>query len=273
MALDRRLERAVSETLDLAIDGKREIAAILRGADRLHVLDHVSELMLDDAAAAAPAAERFLVGELETFLTCVVHAGEADEMRRDLSGRIVTPVFALLVDAGEPKFRDGLGALRRQLALEIDEVAALLGEPAVELAARHAKLRGELAALGASQIDIARNRPDRLHRRRNRKRLAMPVEDAPARRRHFQHARIARIALLLQKVGLDGLKIERARAKQPERAREGREHNARAPRRQAHETLRRSPDRAGHCPGSRGTSRTRRVSGERSRSVPTAMRC
>src|SRR5581483_12471272 len=114
MALDGRLEGAEGNALDLAVDGKRKVGAVLRRADRLDVLDDVPEPILDHAAAAPASAERLLVGELESFLARVVHSGKADEMRRHFSGRIVTPVFALLVDPGKAQLRHGVRGFRRQ---------------------------------------------------------------------------------------------------------------------------------------------------------------
>ena len=107
----RALQRAVGKTLDLAVDRERQVLAVLAGADRLDVLDHAPEAVLEDATAARPAAERILVGELDAFLAGIVDAGETDEMRGHFSSGIVAPVLAAPVDAAQPKLRDGIGRI------------------------------------------------------------------------------------------------------------------------------------------------------------------
>src|SRR5439155_11097676 len=95
--LDRALQRAVRKALDLAVDREDQILSILRGANRLHVLDHAAEAILDHAPAAGLAAECVLVRELDAFLSAVVDAGEADKVRGDFAGGIVAAVFGTLV--------------------------------------------------------------------------------------------------------------------------------------------------------------------------------
>src|SRR5207248_10162799 len=77
VALDCGLERGKGKALDLAVDRQAQIGAVLRGADRLHVLDDLSEAILDYAPTAAPATERLLVGELEALLSHVLDIGKA----------------------------------------------------------------------------------------------------------------------------------------------------------------------------------------------------
>ena len=156
------------------------------GADRLDVLDDAAEAVLDDAPAAGLAAEGGLVGELDALLAGVVDAGEADHVSGHFAARVVAPVFALLVDALQAERRDRVGGLGRHLALQVDEVARRVGELLVDL------LRPRIASSAASfcfwpgaELDVARNRPDRLHRRRHRERVAVAIEDAAARRRHL----------------------------------------------------------------------------------------
>ncbi len=78
VALHRGLQRAVREALDLAVDRKGEVGAVLAGADRFDVLDDMAEAVADHAPAARLAAEGCLVRELDALLAGVVHAGKAD---------------------------------------------------------------------------------------------------------------------------------------------------------------------------------------------------
>src|SRR5690349_25040243 len=111
MQLHGAPERVEGEALDLAVDGKGEIRAVLGRTDRLHVLDDLSKAILDHSPTAAPAAERVLERELEALLARVFHTGEADQVRRDFAGRVVAAVLALLVDARQPEPSDRFGRL------------------------------------------------------------------------------------------------------------------------------------------------------------------
>ena len=264
---DCSLERAEGEILDLAVDGQGEVASVLRFADRLHVLDDVAEPVLEDAPASRLAAEACLVRELDAFLTVVVDPGEADDVSRDFAAWVVAPVFAMLVNALQPERRDALRDIGRHLALEVDEIARWVRELPRKFIACQAEQGCELAPLGARELRVGRDRPDRLYRGGHRERLAVAIKDAAARRRHFDEARVARVAFLLQEVGLQRLQVQRTRAKHRERCQQRRKHKARAPDRQAHQALRRSIQRA--APGV--TMRTRLGSGARRRSVPVAI--
>ena len=109
---DCGLERAKGEILDLAVDGQRQVASVLRFADRLHVLHDSAEPVLDDAPASRLAAEARLVRELDAFLTGVVDPGEADYVSRYFTSRVVPPVFAMLVYALQPERLDALRDIR-----------------------------------------------------------------------------------------------------------------------------------------------------------------
>ena len=82
---DRRLQLAVGEILQLAVDRQREIAAFDRRAHALDVLDDPPEPVLDHAAAAGFAGQPVLVGELDAFLAAVIDVGEADQTARSTS--------------------------------------------------------------------------------------------------------------------------------------------------------------------------------------------
>ena len=137
MLLHGLAQGAVSKALDLAVDRQREIATVLRRADRLDVLDYAAQAVLDNAPAAGATAERILVRELDAFLAGVVDAGEADEMRGDFAGRVVAAKFALLIDALDAEAVDCLGGFGGDLALEVHEIAREVGELALELACFH----------------------------------------------------------------------------------------------------------------------------------------
>ena len=121
--------------------------------------------VLDDAAAAGLAGEVALEGELERFLALVVDVGEADEVRHHFAGRVVAAVLALQENAGYAQLDDFRGLVRRQLALQVDELALGVGE-----------LRRELRGVRFEQAREARD----LLRRRSPRRPGSPPPIRPA---------------------------------------------------------------------------------------------
>jgi hypothetical protein len=200
------------------------------------------------------------------FLADVVHSGETDHVRGQLSAGVVAAEFAVLIDPLQAQRRDGIGRVGRDLALEVHEVARALVEPFLQGARVEAEQRGELPVLRHGELDVARDRPDRLDRRRDGERVATAVDDPAARRRDLDEARGARVALALEELGLHGLQVQRSRGEQGERGRDRREHEPRAPDREPDQPLGRGAHRED------GTSLTRRASGARMPSAEAAMR-
>ena len=197
---DRGLQLAIGEVLQLAIDRQREVAALDRRAHALRVLHHPPQPVLDHPAAAGLAGQPVLVGELDALLAAVVHVGEAEQMRGHLAVRVVAPVLALERDARKGELHDLRSDVGRQVALEVDELAVPLGEPAADLTLVHAQQSGKLAALAGAQPRVGGAGPDRLDRRGYRERLAVAVGDHAAVSGQLEHAGVARFALLLQEV-------------------------------------------------------------------------
>ena len=159
--LDRRLELAEREVLQPRVDREREVAAGLRRADRLDVLDDVAAPVDDHAAAAGLAAQPLLLRELDAFLPDVAVAGEAEDVAHRLRRRIEAPVLVLVVDALDLQRRDAIGDLRRHLPGEEDEVVAraeLRREPGGVVSSSFASARAARALAstfaGNAQIDF-----------------------------------------------------------------------------------------------------------------------
>ena len=160
----------------------------------------------EHAAAARLAAEPFLLRELDALLADVVVAGEAYDVARHFAGRIETPVFVLVVNAFDLQRRDALGDFRRHLLREEDEIVAVL-ELLRERLRRRLERPRELRELLRRRVDLAGKRPDRLHRRRDRERLAGAIDDAAAMRGQLDFTAVARAALLLQERVVDPLQV------------------------------------------------------------------
>src|SRR5688572_9630124 len=120
MLLHRALERDDCEALPLAVEGQREVAAVLPRAYRFDVFHDLPEPVLDHPPASRPRAQMPLEGELQAFLAGIVHAGEADHVSSHFAARVVAPELAMLVYARQAERRDRIGGLGRQLPLEVN---------------------------------------------------------------------------------------------------------------------------------------------------------
>src|SRR4051812_8752544 len=265
MLIDGGLQRAKSEALQLAVDREDEVAPILSRADRLNVLYDAAQAVFPDAARSGRSREMGLEGQLDALLAGIVHAGEADKMRRHFAARIVAAELAVLIDPPQAERGDRIPRIRRHLALQIDKVACRFVELLLQLANLDAEQRGELAALRGGELNVPRNRPDRLHRRGDRQRVAAAVDDPAARRRNLEEARIARVTLALQELGFERLEIERAPSEEREACGERRKHEPRSPDREPDQPLGHRAHRDG------ATSLTRRGSGARMPRVEAAI--
>ena len=264
-------QRSEREALDLAVDREPQILAVLRGAHRFDVLDHMTEPVLDHAPAARAAGEAGLKCELHALLPGVLDAGEPDHVRGRFAARVVTAELAVLVQAGNAQLRHARRRLGRNLAPEVDEVLRIPGQLLLELARHHVEERGKPLPLRWRSFHVLGNRPNRLHRRRDREGVAVAVEDPAARGGHFEQARVARVALFLQESGFQRLQVDRARNEHAEGGEKREQHEACAPDRQAHQ---RGRGRGAHWRAAASRSsitRTRRGSGARRPRVPEAI--
>jgi hypothetical protein len=169
--------------------------------DQLDLADHVSEAVLQDALAAVLAAEPLVVFRLEPLLTAVVDVGEPEQVTDDLAVRVIAVVFAHGAHAGQAERHDLLRLGGRQMALQVDEVAAevardLARERVLVLAGR---IR-ELADAVERVLELARIADDRVDRRADRERLAVAIRQRAAMRGDLDRAQMTIVRLLGEKV-------------------------------------------------------------------------
>ena len=127
--LDGCVQLAKREVLKPRIDRQREIAAGLRRAHRCNVLDDVAAPIDDDAAAAALAAQPFLLRELHAFLAAVLIAGETDDLRRHLPAGVIPAVFGFFIQSLDLERHRSRGCFGRDLPREHGEILAAGGHP------------------------------------------------------------------------------------------------------------------------------------------------
>ncbi len=198
------------QILHAPVDGKHQILAILRHFHRLQILDDTALPVLDDTATAFLAGQQILCSQLEAFAADLIDAGEPDQMCRDLAGRVIAPVLALHVDARDFQAHDLPCQLRRNTALQINELARIVFQLLRDAVRLQVQQSGKLLRLLPIHFQIGRIGPDRLHRRTDRQRLAIPVRDHAAMRRQRQRAAVARITLLLQELFVRTLQVNAA---------------------------------------------------------------
>ncbi len=205
--VDGRFQLAEREVLEPRVDREREGASGLRRANRLDVLDDLAATVDDHAAAARLAAEPLLLRELDSLLSHVAVAGEAQDVAHRVAAGIEAAVFGLIVDAFDLQCGDTGSDLRRNLLREEHEVAAVVEFPGERLWRRFQRQREQRALVGR-RVDLSGKGPDGFHRSGDRERLAGTIDDAATMRRHFDLAAVARAPLLLQKRVVDPLQVE-----------------------------------------------------------------
>ena len=208
--------------------------------------------------------------ELDALLAGVVDAGEADHVRHDFAARVVAAVLALLVDALDAERRPPRRRSRAQSGASGRRSRASRRQGCLLELARFgmAEQRGELAcaalarastSAGIAHIDFTGVETASASplRSRTRPRVAGDLE----------HARVARLALLLQEIGLHRLQVHARAGQHRERRRAARSA------RSARATPAGAPGRCGRgcsptgAPPRSSTTRTRRGSGARMPSV------
>ena len=130
-------------------------------------------------------------------------------MRQHFACRVITAVFFLLENARQLERNDLIRHFRLDLPFEEHEVTLLVSEfflDFVSLDVEHFRQRLHLL-FRQRHFHFRRTGPDRLNRRRNRQRLAIAVENHATIGLQFEHAAVARLTLILQKIAMKTLQI------------------------------------------------------------------
>src|ERR1700704_2895147 len=110
--LDCAFKGAVSKTLNFAVDGKRQVRAVLSRADGFDVFHNLAQTILDHPSATGPAAEGILVRELDSLLTDVIDAGESHHVSGYFAAGVVSTELTLLINASESHGLNGGRSVR-----------------------------------------------------------------------------------------------------------------------------------------------------------------
>ena len=113
---------AKSDVLNAGVDREHGVATILRLADAFNVFNDVTATVTNHATATRLAGNLRLERQLKALLALVIDVGKTNQMREQLAARIVAPVFTLQGNSGHTKRHHLRRILRRQMALQVDEI-------------------------------------------------------------------------------------------------------------------------------------------------------
>ena len=210
MLLHGRLQFSIREILQTHIEGERHVATRAHWLDALDRLYGATEIILNDTLSTVVAGEPVVVDELETFLTLVVHAREADHVACHLTGRIVAAIFARQMYPGDVE-RANLGRVGRlHMPRDVQELSLQIRRDALlELLGVAFKSAGQIGNLIGAESQFFGVDPYRVDRRADRERLTHAIGDAAAMRHDRSHTRETFIALAAQEIILDQLQSHR----------------------------------------------------------------
>ena len=213
------------------IHRQRQLLAVSRRLDGGDVFNDVAAAILQYHAAAILAGQHLLARQFHAFLAFAVHAGEADDVGHNLAGRVETAEFLLLGDAGHAQRHYFVGQLRADLALDVNKFFLAVGQFGRQLFRRQIQHRGQFAQLGRRhRLHVRGAGPNRLHRRADRQRLAVAIGDHASVGFQRHCAAEASLALVLQKILLHHLQVNRAADQRQEQQRQHEQHETHAAR-------------------------------------------
>ena len=125
------------------------------------------------------AQQLVLECQFDAFQALVVHPGEADDMRRHFTRRVIATIFLILTDSWQLQRCHPITHFRRQLSLQ-ENKRFFTSQPARQLLDIHFQQGGQLPSLIRRQLGLRRNGPDGFHRRRYGKNVAIAVGDTSA---------------------------------------------------------------------------------------------
>ena len=205
---DRRLQFPIRQVLDAHVDAQRQVPAGARGADVLDVLHLAALAVLDDALEPVLSGQPVIEGQLGAFLPLVIDAGEAQHMAHHFAGRVVAVVFAHQVHARQVQLADRLGVLRIQMPRQPEEVTILAaGNAARQVRAIAIQDLGKILPAFGGSSQFPGIGPHGVHRRADRQRRSVTVENPAAvcNRRDFAHE--PRITLADEKAAIRQLQV------------------------------------------------------------------
>src|SRR5450759_2422095 len=214
MLLDRTLQLAIGDVLQIAIQTEHDIAARLGRVETTGIFNNVPVVILDDALTAGFSGKLFLQEQLQTLLPNVVLSGKSQRLRSLLTRRIIAAIFALQRNPRQIQTHHFLDLIGGQQSFEIDKVARSIEQTIFHFLYVHAEYLRQFFYLSPIGFHVRRARPHRFNRGTDGKWFAVAVGDHAAVRTYFDHAAVALVAFFLQEIIVYPLQIH-ATPKQP----------------------------------------------------------
>ena len=200
---DRILEFPVGGVLQPQIDTERKVLPHARGRFEFQVANDVAEPVLQYQLAAVLAAQQGVERQFDAFEADVVDIGDADDVCRGFSRRVVAPVFLLEIQALDAKLADPLRLGPGHTPLEVDKGLVVIRlQERIEPFGIRPQVGRQALQVRLCQAMPGGIRPDGGYGRADGQGLTEPVvDDASIGRNNFGTQR-ARVALFLKKVFL-----------------------------------------------------------------------
>ena len=199
------VEHALGLCLQAGVQGQLEVGPRLGALDRV-ALELVAEPVAHHLALAVGAVERLVLRLLEPGQALVVDPDRADHLARELALRVDPPAVRQQADAGPVEVADLLRLGEVDLAGDVREARAAIGDRLQDVLLRRAV--EDLAELVRGRVGILDLVRGREHGRRvlgDRQRLAVAVVDRPAGSRDLHRLGLLALGLGAQRAAVDAL--------------------------------------------------------------------
>ncbi len=201
----------VRQILQTQIDREAQVIARTGVADHLHILDQTTTAVLQNLALARHTLKPLVIGQLKPFLALLVNIGEADQMRRHLTGRVEPTIFFDAIDAVHLERHHRFAGGRGHAPPQIDELFVGIGlEALAEGRQIGTQGAGKLRPVSLLIDQLRRVGPNGQHRCTDCQRLTVAVGDLPpvSRNRHMAHT--ALVALTAQEAFVQHMQLGNA---------------------------------------------------------------
>ena len=206
MFLHDTLEFAIGQILNAPVDTERQILAGSRATDTFDILDNVMTAVFDDALGAGLSNQPVLVGQLQPFLTKIVNIGEADNLCRHFTSRVITPVLALQINTRQLQCSNLLSQCRINMTLQVNKFpVSTARQHLLHLAGIELQQSSQLGNPLLLTTQLLRINPYRFDLCTDSQRFTVAVLNYPAVRRQCDNTQMARLTLRQQKLFIEHL--------------------------------------------------------------------
>ncbi len=197
---DGRLEFAVGDVLQSLIQTQRQVFPRLRHTQALDVRHHLTTSITQHAFQTRLTRQLFVEGKFQPLLTHIIQVGEPDEVGKNLTIRVITPVFTGRLQPDNMlifrHIHHRLSRFRRQTSFQVDKVLVAVARQStpqvIQTDVQRLGQRLKRVCIRTQQTRIRRNG---IHRRAHGQHRAIAIGDGTSMRGYLHPVQIAMIAL------------------------------------------------------------------------------